>query len=87
MYGAVQTMVKSLEESVDALPDSIESYIEKKAQQSITDELFTEERGLASNIEEDVKELASCIDAIDNFNFTDGNLIWFQCLCGYCFQE
>mmetsp|Transcript_30538 Transcript_30538/g.52272 ORF Transcript_30538/g.52272 Transcript_30538/m.52272 type:complete len:548 (+) Transcript_30538:70-1713(+) len=60
------TMVKSLEESVDALPDSIESYIEKKAQQSITDELSTEERGLASNIEEDVKELTSCIDAIDN---------------------
>jgi len=59
-------MVKSLEESVDALPDSIESYIEKKAQQSITDELSTEERGLASNIEEDVKELTSCIDAIDN---------------------
>jgi len=29
-------MVKSLEESVDALSDSIESYIEKKAQQSIT---------------------------------------------------
>mmetsp|Transcript_17150 Transcript_17150/g.25870 ORF Transcript_17150/g.25870 Transcript_17150/m.25870 type:complete len:548 (+) Transcript_17150:263-1906(+) len=60
------TMVKSLEESVDALPDSIESYIEKKAQQSITDELSSEERGLASNIEEDVKELSSCIDAIDN---------------------
>ena len=48
-------------------PVSIESYIEKKAQQSITNELFTEERGLASNIEEDVKELASCTDAIDNF--------------------
>ena len=40
------TMVKSLEESVDALSDSIESYIEKKAQQSITDELSTEERGV-----------------------------------------
>jgi len=60
------TMVKSLEESVDALPDSIESYIEKKTQQSITDELSSEERGLASNIDEDVKELTSCIDAIDN---------------------
>jgi hypothetical protein len=59
-------MVKSLEESVDALPDTIEIYIEKKAQQSITDELSTEERGLASNIDEDVKELSTCIDAIDN---------------------
>eukprot|EP00573_Skeletonema_grethae_P000781 CAMPEP_0201690734 /NCGR_PEP_ID=MMETSP0578-20130828/4085_1 /ASSEMBLY_ACC=CAM_ASM_000663 /TAXON_ID=267565 /ORGANISM="Skeletonema grethea, Strain CCMP 1804" /LENGTH=546 /DNA_ID=CAMNT_0048175785 /DNA_START=124 /DNA_END=1764 /DNA_ORIENTATION=+ len=60
------SMVKSLEDSVDALPDAIESYIENKAQQSITDELSTEERGLATNIDEDVKELSTCIDAIEN---------------------
>jgi hypothetical protein len=60
------TMVKSLEDSVDALPDSMERYIERKAQQSITDELSSDERGLASNIDEDVKELSTCIDAIDN---------------------
>ncbi len=61
------SMVKSLEDCVDALPDSIENYIEKKANQSITEELSTEERGLlATNIDEDVKELSNCIDAIDN---------------------
>eukprot|EP00986_Skeletonema_menzelii_P005539 scaffold2044_cov144-Skeletonema_menzelii.AAC.10 len=60
------SMVKSLEESVDALPDKIESYIERKANQSITEELSTEERGLATNLDEDVKELSTCIDAIDN---------------------
>ena len=59
-------MVRSLEESVDSLPDKIEHYIERKAQESITDELSAEERGLASNIDGDVKELSTCIDAIDN---------------------
>ena len=37
-------MINSLEKSVDELPDVIESYIEKKAQQSITNELTVEER-------------------------------------------
>ena len=37
-------MINSLEKSVDALPGVIESYIEKKAQQSITSELTVEER-------------------------------------------
>jgi len=59
-------MVKSLEKSVDALPDIIESYIEKKAQQSITDELTTEEREMASGIDDDAEELTRCIDAIEN---------------------
>lgn len=60
------SMVKSLEESVDELPDTIERYIEKKAQQAITEELSTEERGLTSNINKDIDELSTCIKAIDN---------------------
>ncbi|KAL7450178.1 hypothetical protein ACHAWC_002139 [Mediolabrus comicus] len=60
------SMVKSLEDSVDELPDTIERYIEKKAQQAITEELSTEERGLTGNITKDIDELSTCIDAIDN---------------------
>ena len=60
-------MINSLEKCVDALPDVIESYIEKKAQQSITNELTVEEREMANNgIEDDVNELSRCIDAIEN---------------------
>ena len=59
-------MVKSLEKGVDALPDIVESYIEKKAQQSITDELTAEEREMAGGIDDDAEELTRCIDAIEN---------------------
>mmetsp|Transcript_12497 Transcript_12497/g.27126 ORF Transcript_12497/g.27126 Transcript_12497/m.27126 type:complete len:546 (+) Transcript_12497:173-1810(+) len=61
-------MVQSLEKSVDALPDIIESFIEKKAQQSITDELTSEEREMANGIDDDAQELSRCIDAIENLN-------------------
>lgn len=60
-------MIKSLEASVDALPDVIENYIEKKAEQSITDGVLTaEERSMAAGIEDDAEELTACIDAIEN---------------------
>lgn len=61
-------MVQSLEKSVDALPDIIESFIEKKAEQSITDQLTSEERAMASGIDDDAQELSRCIDAIENLN-------------------
>ena len=55
-------MINSLEKCVDALPDVIESYIEKKAHQSITNELTVEEREMANTgIENDVNELSRCI--------------------------
>ena len=69
-------MVDSLESSVDALPDVIEDYIEKKAEASIlsSEELTEEERTMISTnnneggFENDVNELSKCIDAIENLN-------------------
>jgi len=59
-------MVDSLERSVEALPSLVESYVEKKARKSVTDELTEEERALAAGIDEDEEELTRCIDAIEN---------------------
>ena len=63
-------MVDSLEKSVVALPDVIEKYIEKKAQQSVTNDLSTEERDMINSggIDKDVGELERCVDAIENLN-------------------
>ena len=63
-------MVDSLEKSVDALPDVIEKYIEKKAQQSVTNDLSIEERDMINSggIDKDVGELQRCVDAIENLN-------------------
>ena len=63
-------MVDSLEKSVDALPDVIEKYIEKKAQQSVTNDLSIEERDMINSggIDKDVGELERCVDAIENLN-------------------
>jgi len=64
-------MVDSLEKSVDALPDVIEKYIEKKAQQSVTNDLTIEERDMivdGGGIDKDVGELQRCVDAIENLN-------------------
>jgi len=59
-------MVAMLEKSVDALPDAMESYVEKQAQQSITKELTPLERDMVGEIDKEEKELISCIDAMDN---------------------
>jgi len=63
-------MVESLEKSVDALPDVIEKYIEKKAQQSVTNDLSIEERDMVDGggIEKDIGELQRCVDNIENLN-------------------
>ena len=63
-------MVDSLEKSVDALPDVIEKYIEKKAQQSVTNDLSIEERDMINSggIDKDVGELQQCVDNIENLN-------------------
>ena len=63
-------MVDSLEKSVDALPDVIEKYIEKKAQQSVTNDLNIEERDMINSggIDKDVGELQRCVDAIESLN-------------------
>jgi len=64
-------MVDSLEKSVDALPDVIEKYIEKKAQQSVTNDLSIEERDMINSgggIDKDVGELQRCVDNIENLN-------------------
>jgi hypothetical protein len=66
-------MIDSLEECVDALPDFIESYVEKRAGESMTkddsDGLTPEERELATRgIDEDAEELTRCIDAIESSN-------------------
>ena len=59
-------MISSLQASVAALPDVIEDYVEKKAEQSIANELAPEERDMISlSVEENEAEIDACIDAID----------------------
>ena len=60
-------MVTSLEQSIDALPDVIEKYVEGKADEAVEGEISAEERDLA-DVDSDVKDLSDCIDAIENLN-------------------
>jgi len=59
-------MIESLERGVGALPDAVESFVEKRARKSVTDRLTAEERGMAGRIDGDVEELTRCIDAVEN---------------------
>lgn len=58
-------MVSALEQSVKALPDVIERYVESKANEAVEGEVTAEERDLA-DVDSDVKDLSDCIDAIEN---------------------
>ena len=62
-----QEMVASLEQSIDALPDVIEKYVEGKADKAVEGEITAEERDLA-DVDCEVKDLSDCIDAIENLN-------------------
>jgi phage host-nuclease inhibitor protein Gam len=56
-------MVTALEEGVDALPDWIERYVEKKAEEMAQDQ-SPEQRELLENVTKDQEELENCIEAI-----------------------
>jgi hypothetical protein len=58
-------MVTALEQSINALPDVIEKYVEGKASEAVEGEVTSEERDLA-DVDSDVKDLTDCIDAIEN---------------------
>lgn len=62
-------MVTSLEQSIDALPDVIEKYVEGKADEAVKDEVTDEDRELA-DVGSEVEDLTKCIDAIENLRLT-----------------